>query len=166
MQEIVVKNVKTVEYEKYNLNQLYDPKGEHKHSFEFQRGNVISPFKNGEGKLSINFYLLQPGKSNYPYHQHYGREEAFYIISGTATLRTPEGETEVKEGDIIVFPANEKGAHMLTNTSNAPVLYIDIDTYSSYDVVVYPDSDKVRVYAGELQKSFKLQSEVNYLEDE
>lgn len=77
--------------------------------------NVISPFKNGEGKLSINFYSLQPGKSNYPYHQHYGREEAFYIISGTATLRTPEGEIEVKEGDIIVFPANEKGAHMLTN---------------------------------------------------
>lgn len=166
MQEIVVKNVKTIEYEKYNLNQLYDPEGEHKYSFEFQRGNVISPFKNGEGKLSINFYSLQPGKSNYPYHQHYGREEAFYIISGTATLRTPEGEIEVKEGDIIVFPANEKGAHMLTNTSNAPVLYIDIDTYSSYDVVVYPDSDKVRVYAGGLQKSFKLQSEVNYLKDE
>lgn len=166
MQEIVVKNVKTVEYENYNLNQLYDPEGEHKYSFEFQRGNVISPYKIGEGKLSINFYTLQPGKSNYPYHQHYGREEAFYIISGTATLRTPDGEMEVKEGDIIVFPANEKGAHMLTNTSDAPVQYIDIDTYSSYDVVVYPDSDKVRVFGGGMQKSFKMQSEVNYLEGE
>ena len=166
MQDIVIKNVKTVEYEKNNLNQLYDPEGEHKNSFEFQRGNVISPFKNGEGKLSINFYILQPGKSNYPYHQHFGREEAFYIISGTATLRTHSGEMEVKEGDIIVFPANENGAHMLTNTSDAPVHYIDIDTYSSHDVVVYPDSDKVRVFAGGIQKSFKMQSEVNYLDCE
>lgn len=73
---------------------------------------------------------------------------------------------EVKEGDIIVFPANENGAHMLTNTSDAPVHYIDIDTYSSHDVVVYPDSDKVRVFAGGIQKSFKMQSEVNYLDGE
>lgn len=166
MQDLVIKNVNTMDYESFNLNQFYDPNGEHKQSFEFQRGNVVSPYKDGEGKLSINFYTLQPGKSNYPYHQHFGREEVFYIISGTATLRTSRGNIEVSAGDVIVMPPNENGAHMLTNTSNIPFCYLDIDTVASPDVILYPDSGKVRIIAGNMQKSFKMESEVNYLEGE
>lgn len=166
MQDLVIKNVNTTEYENYNLNQFYDPNGEHKHVFEFQRGNVVSPFKSGEGKLNVNFYTLQPGKSNYPYHQHFGREEVFYIISGTATLKTPKGDVEVHEGDVIVIPPNENGAHMLTNTSNEMMCYLDIDTIASPDVIFYPDSGNVRIMAGEMQKSFKIESEVNYLDGE
>ncbi len=166
MQELTIKNVKTSEYESVNLNQFYDPNGEHKHIFEFQRSNVVSPYKNGEGKLTINFYTLQPGKSNYPYHQHFGREEVFYIISGTATLKTPKGNIKVTEGDVIVIPPNENGAHMLTNTSNEPICYLDIDTQASPDVILYPDSGNIRIMAGGMQKSFKMESEVNYLDGE
>lgn len=132
MQELVIRNVKTAIYESVNLNQHYDSNGEHKRAFEFQKSNVVSPYKNGEGKLTINFYTLQPGKSNYPYHQHFGREEAFYIISGTATLKTPKGDIEVAEGDVIL----------------------------------YPESGNVRIMAGGMQKSFKMDSEVNYLDGE
>ncbi len=77
IQELVIKNVKTTEYGSFNLNQFYAPNDEYRQSFEFQRGNVVSPYKSGKGKLSINFYTLQPGKSNYPYHLHFGREEVF-----------------------------------------------------------------------------------------
>lgn len=66
MQDLVIKNVNTADYESFNLNQFYDPEGEHKRVFEFQKSNVVSPYKTGEGKLTINFYILQPGKSNYP----------------------------------------------------------------------------------------------------
>lgn len=166
MQELVIKNVKTTEYESFNLNQFYAPNDEHRRSFEFQRGNVVSPYKSGEGKLTINFYTLQPGKSNYPYHQHFGREEVFFIISGTATLKTPKGDIEVSEGDVIVMPPNENGAHMLTNTSNEPLCYLDIDTIASPDVILYPNSGNVRIMAGDMQKSFKMESEVNYLDGE
>ena len=166
MQELVIKNVKTTEYESYNLNQFYAPNGEHRQSFEFQRGNVVSPYKSGEGKLTINFYTLQPWKSNYPYHQHFGREEVFFIISGTATLKTPKGDIKVSEGDVIVMPPNENGAHMLTNTSNEPLCYLDIDTIASPDVILYPNSGNVRIMAGDMQKSFKMESEVNYLDGE
>ena len=55
---------------------------------------------------------------------------------------------------------------MLSNVSDAPVVYLDIDTYAASDVVIYPDSGNVRVLAGGLQKSFKLDSEVNYLDGE
>lgn len=55
---------------------------------------------------------------------------------------------------------------MLTNTSDDIVSYLDIDTQTSSDVILYPDSGNVRVLAGGLQKSFKLDSEVNYLDGE
>ncbi len=77
MQELVIKNGKTATYKDVNLNQIYDPNGQHKQAFEFRKSEVVSPYISGEGKLNMNFYILQPGKSNYPYHQHTGREEAF-----------------------------------------------------------------------------------------
>lgn len=166
MQDMVIKNVKTAQYRNVNLNQIYDPNGKHKQSFEFQRSDVVSPYRSGEGNLNINFYALQPGKSNYPYHQHFGREEVFYIISGTATLKTPKGDIEVCEGDVITIPPNENGAHMLTNNSNEPTYYLDIDTIASPDVILYPDSGNVRIMAGDMQKSFKIEDEVNYLDGE
>lgn len=55
---------------------------------------------------------------------------------------------------------------MLTNTSDAPLCYLDIDTQASPDVILYPDSGNVRIMAGGMQKSFKLESEVNYLDGE
>lgn len=166
MQDLVIKNVKTAQYQNVNLNQIYDQQGTHKQSFEFQRSDVVSPYRSGEGKLNINFYILQPGKSNYPYHQHFGREEVFYIISGTATLKTPKGDIKVSEGDVIVIPPNENGAHMLTNNSNEPIYYLDIDTIGSPDVILYPNSGNVRIMTGDMQKSFKIESEVNYLDGE
>lgn len=166
MRDIIIKNVKDPGYEKKNLNQIYDPAGKHKRSYEFLKNEVYSPYRNGEGQLTVNFYTLLPGKSNYPYHQHFGKEEAFYIISGEAVLKTSKGDVTVHEGDVIVIPPNENGGHRLTNESDAPVVYLDIDTYSPSDVIVYPDSGNVRFLAGGMQKSFKLDSEVNYLDGE
>lgn len=47
MQELVIKNVKTAHYRDVNLNQIYDPNGKHKQSYEFQRSDVVSPYRSG-----------------------------------------------------------------------------------------------------------------------
>ena len=164
MQELVIKNVKTAQYQDVDLSAIFDPEGQH--SFAFQKSDVASPFVSKEGKLAVKFYTLQPGKSNYPYHWHTGVEEVFYIISGTATLKTPKGDTIVSEGDVIVLPANENGAHKLFNHSDAPLVYLDVDTVDTREVVFYPDTNKVRVMTGDFFKSFKIDSEVNYLDGE
>ena len=111
MRDIIIKNVKDPGFERKNLNQFYDPDGEHKREYEFSKNEVFSPYRSGEGQLTVNFYTLMPGKSNYPYHQHFGKEEAFYIISGEAVLKTPGGDVRVKEGDVIVIPPNENRTH-------------------------------------------------------
>lgn len=166
MQELVISNVGTTQYKNVNLNKIFDPDKQHKRCYEFQNSYVTQPFVSGEGKLTVTFYTLQPGKSNYPYHQHTGTEEVFYIISGTTTLKTPKGDVIVTEGDVIVMPPNENGAHMLTNHSAEPLVYLDVHTISSPEVIVYPGSGNVRIMTGKMQKSYKLESEVNYLDGE
>jgi len=37
-------------------------------------------------------------------HMHYGVEEMFFVLSGTLTVRTPEGEEELSSGDVVYFP--------------------------------------------------------------
>lgn len=166
MQEMIIKNVKTSQFRDVNLNKIFDPDNEHSQSYEFQNSSITSPYATGEGKLSVVFYTLQSGKSSYPYHHHSNIEEVFYIISGTGTLETPTGNIVVSEGDVIVLPSNENGAHMLTNTSNQPLTYLDIDTVSFPEVIFYPHTNKVRVMSGKYQKSFKTETEVNYLDGE
>ena len=40
MQKIIISNVKDGEYKNINLNEIFDPGGKHKHSFEFQGSDV------------------------------------------------------------------------------------------------------------------------------
>ena len=147
---------------------LFEPDGEHKHSFELQRSTISSPFSTG-GKLEVYFYTIPPGKTNYPYHYHTANEEVFYIMSGQGTLRTPEGEKIVSEGDVIVMPAHENGAHKLINTSkNAPLVYLEVKTSTIPEICVQPDSEKFVLIAPPkvFGKTFKINSEINYLTGE
>jgi len=165
MQELIIKNVKTAEYKDVNLNKIFDPETVHTKALEFKNSAVSSPHAT-EGKLYVTFYTLMPGKTNYPYHYHSSMEEVYYIISGTGTLKTPEGEKAVAEGDVIVFPSNANGAHQLTNTSDEPLMYLDIDTVSAAEVVFFPDKGDFRIITPTAHKNFPLDAEVNYLRGE
>jgi uncharacterized cupin superfamily protein len=170
MQKMIFSNVKNAEFKNINLNKAFEPDKQHKQSFEFQKCNVSNPYSAKEGKLAVSFYTLQPGKANYPYHYHMGSEEVFYIISGKGTLKTPDGEKAVSEGDVIVCPANENGAHMIINTSDTPLMFLDVDTVSldSAEVVAYPDTEKylIKSKKGEILDVFMKNTSVNYLNGE
>ena len=165
MEKIIISNVKNVECNwDANLNKQFDPDGTHKQSFEFQRSNISNPFSQKWGKLEVCFYTIQPGKANYPYHYHTANEEVFYIINGQGTLKTPEEEQIVSEGDVIIMPAHENGAHMLINTSNTPLVYLEIKTTNAPDVTILPESNKFGVFSSKIMaKFFNIDSNVNYL---
>jgi uncharacterized cupin superfamily protein len=65
------------------------------------------------------------------------------IISGFATLRTPNGFEIVINGDLIFFEKGETGAHQLYNHTTETCVYLDVRTYIGYDIAEYPDSDKI-----------------------
>ena len=141
---------------------------EHKHEhedYEYYRRKLV-PMGNAE-QCAVALYEVPPGKSAYPYHYHTKNEETFYIVSGQGFLRTASDERAVKSGDFLFFPANENGAHKLTNCSDTEMLvYLDFDTYNDLDVAIYPDSNKVGIWGKGINQLYVLGDSVDYYEGE
>lgn len=109
--------------------------------------------------LRFDIQSLDPGKYSFPYHFHRAAEELFYIISGQATLRTPDGFSTIKGGDLIFFEEGETSAHQLFNHSEEACIYLDIRTTPGIDVCEYPDSGKINILPdmGIFEKSSRVQ---------
>lgn len=64
---------------------------------------AVKPVIEDVDKCSANFVEVAPGNFAYGYHYHEENEEVFYIISGTAAVKTETGEIRLKAGDAICF---------------------------------------------------------------
>jgi uncharacterized cupin superfamily protein len=102
----------------------------------------------GGDRLGCSLYELRPGERSFPYHYHLGNEEAIYVLSGTGALRTPDGARSLDTGDYVAVPAGPDGAHRVHNDGDEPLRYLVLSTMDDPDVTVYPDSEKVGVFAG------------------
>jgi uncharacterized cupin superfamily protein len=65
------------------------------------------------------------------------------MLRGRVTLRTPEGERELEEGQVVHFPAGPDGAHAMRNDTDAPGRFVMVSTRSSPEVVEYPDLKQI-----------------------
>jgi uncharacterized cupin superfamily protein len=54
-------------------------------------------------------YELEPGNRLRPYHLHHANEEWLVVLRGEPTLRTPEGEHALKEGDVVCSSPGQGG---------------------------------------------------------
>jgi uncharacterized cupin superfamily protein len=102
----------------------------------------------GASKLGATLYELPPGQSICPYHYEYPEEEWLVVLEGRPTLRHPDGEDVVEEGDVICFPEGPEGAHKVTNSTEQTVQVLMISTRHPTAVAVYPDSDKLGAWTG------------------
>ena len=93
-----------------------------------------------EGRpLSGAVWELPPGSRGVDYHFHHGTEEFLIVLSGTATLRTPDGERELAPGSVAHFSPGPEGAHTVMNLSDEPMRYVMIAAHASPDIIEYPD---------------------------
>jgi uncharacterized cupin superfamily protein len=97
--------------------------------------------------LGATMFEVQPGYRG-PYHLHYGNEEWVLVVDGTPTLRSPDGERVLQEGDIAVFPRGEAGLHALDNPSDGPARYVVFSSMVDPDVTERPEEGLVGVFAG------------------
>jgi uncharacterized cupin superfamily protein len=88
------------------------------------------------------------------------------IISGSATLRTPQGLEIVETGDLIFFETGEAGAHQLYNHTEEPCVYLDIRTFIGFDVCEYPDSNKINLMQPTSDRVFDKNSSLHYFDGE
>jgi len=97
----------------------------------------------GAELLGGSMYELEPGDRLWPYHTHHANEEWLIVLRGTPTVRTPEGEHELRERDVVCFPRGKDGLHQVRNTTDSPIRILMLSTLIRPDIVEYPDSGKV-----------------------
>jgi len=100
----------------------------------------------GASRLGGSVYELDPGDSICPYHWEGVEEEWLVVLSGTPTLRVPDGEHDLEAGDVVCFPRGPEGAHKITNRTDAVLRVLMLSAMAEVSICVYPDSNKVSVW--------------------
>jgi uncharacterized cupin superfamily protein len=120
----------------------------------------------GAEHLAGSVVEIPPGQRAWPYHWEAAQEEWLIVLSGTPTVRTPEGEEALAPGDVVCFVAGPDGAHQILNASDAPCRVVMLSDTSPVNVVVYPDSGKVGARTPWLRPNFPQDAAVGYWEGE
>jgi uncharacterized cupin superfamily protein len=97
-------------------------------------------------QLGASVYELGGGNTS-AFHFHHGSEELLIVLRGRPTLRTPEGERQLAEGEVVHFPIGPDGAHGLRNDTDEPVRYVVAGIRVSPEVAEYPDTKQITAQA-------------------
>lgn len=127
----------------------------------------------GGEAVGVSLYEIPAGATQAPYHFHHGSEELLVVLRGRPTLRTPDGERELSDGETVHFPKGLPGTHQLSNRTGEPVRYVIFGTLTTPEVVEYPDSGKLAALArtesqrgDRLWTMHRLDEGVDYFTDE
>ena len=122
--------------------------------------------KIGATQLGGSVYELPPGQSICPYHYEYPEEEWLMPLDGTVAVRTPEGEEDLGQWELVCFPPGPDGAHKVTNRGADTVRVLMLSTKPVHSVAVYPDSGKVLATTPHDRLMSRRSSEVDYYDGE
>lgn len=118
----------------------------HGEAFEARMAPVAAPA--GARRLGARMIEVPAGKKAWPFHCHHANDEMFVILSGRGELRFGDRTWAVAAGDVVVCPSGgPETAHQLTAGAE-PLRYLAISTMNEPDVMEYPDSGKLAVFAG------------------
>jgi uncharacterized cupin superfamily protein len=120
--------------------------------FSWRRARVGEAL--GAARIGGSLYELEAGQRSFPYHFEQAREEWLLVVDGSPTLRTPDGERELRAGDVVCFPVGEAGAHQVIG----PGRILMLSTLELPTVAEYPDSAKVNVDG----RVFRIADETDY----
>jgi uncharacterized cupin superfamily protein len=142
----------------------YDPEDpEGFRSGRFQLGPGL-----GAEDTGASVYELPPGQAICPYHYEYGEEEWLLVLTGRASVRTPEGTEQLGPFDMAFFRKGPAGAHEIRNETDEPVRVLMWSTVVIPTATAYPDSDKVAVWTGDRAEDLivRRSSGVEYFDGE
>jgi uncharacterized cupin superfamily protein len=97
----------------------------------------------GSERLGATLYELPTGEALCPYHAHLANEEMLIVLSGTPSLRTPQGWRQLDLGEVVSFPIGIEGAHQVANFSDGDARVLMVSEMIGPEIAVYPDSRKI-----------------------
>jgi uncharacterized cupin superfamily protein len=93
--------------------------------------------------IGAGLYEIEPGNKLWPYHTHHLNEEWVIVLRGEPTVRTPEGEQVLKEGDVVCFPRGKDGAHQIINQTDSTCRVLMLSSMIPGEIIEYLDTGKV-----------------------
>jgi uncharacterized cupin superfamily protein len=90
--------------------------------------------------FDVDICRVPAGKTVCPYHSHSAQWEFYHVISGTGTVRDPEGTTPIGPGDAFIFKPGVPHT-ISSDASGEVVLYVVADNPVG-ETCHYPDSNK------------------------
>jgi uncharacterized cupin superfamily protein len=116
----------------------------------FKRSSTRAGAALGAVRSGLSVYELPPGQAVSPYHYEEPEEEWLLVVSGTPTLRHPDGEKQLEPWDLVFFPAGPAGAHLVRNNSESTArVAMFSSSVATVGTVVYPDTDMVWVWTAD-----------------
>ena len=118
--------------------------------------------------IGAGLYEVEPGSKLWPYHTHHANEEWLLVVRGRPALRTPEGDRQLDEGDVVCFPRGQAGAHQVWNGTDSSIRVLMLSTKIAPEIVEYLDTGKVGAsnVAGERIMFGRPGPELDYWEGE
>jgi uncharacterized cupin superfamily protein len=106
------------------------------------KGALVGEHIGGE-LIGATMSEVEPGSKLWPYHTHYLNEEWVIVLRGEPTLRTREGEQQLKEGDVVCFPRGESGAHQIINRTGTAIRVLMLSSMIPGEIIAYLDTGKL-----------------------
>ncbi len=78
----------------------------------------------GLTELGARHVVLQPGAWSSQRHWHEGEDELLVMLTGRAILVEDDGETEMRPGDVAVWPKGVSNGHHLINRDAEPCSFV------------------------------------------
>ena len=97
----------------------------------------------GLTRFGVSHVTLKPGAWSSQRHWHAEQDEFLVMLSGEAMLVEDAGETIVRPGDCLAFPAGRQDGHQLQNRSDADCVFVVASAGPASDSGAYPDIDMV-----------------------
>jgi len=98
----------------------------------------------GLTRLGASHVVLQPGAWSSQRHWHREEDELLVMLAGEAVLVEDQGETIIRPGDVLAWPAGVDNGHHLQNRSEEDCVFVAISAGErEKDSGEYPDIDLV-----------------------
>ncbi|KQN19521.1 transcriptional regulator [Sphingomonas sp. Leaf33] len=97
----------------------------------------------GFTRLGASHVTLAPGAWSSQRHWHTGEDELVVMLSGEAVLVDDAGETIVRPGDVLAFPAGDRNGHHLQNRSDTRCVFVAVSAGPEDDHGEYSDIDMI-----------------------
>ncbi len=94
--------------------------------------------------MGASHVVLKPGAWSSQRHWHSGQDELVVMLAGEAVLVEDEGETVIRPGDVLAWPAGARNGHYLQNRTGEDCVFVAISAGAREgDSGEYPDIDMV-----------------------